>query len=79
MTSYTISKKLVVNLGNYESLAIEASVTDDSTTPDQLRDMVDAVLYQEALEASDITEVKTSFIHTWLHSRKDMDYAHSED
>lgn len=66
----TRSRKFTVNMGNYESLATDASVTLDSETEvpkgrdpfEYAEELLSAALAADLEEAGRLTDVRTSFI-----------------
>ena len=84
MPTVRISKRFTVNMGNYESYAPEFSVEleVDSALPLVLQEelakaakLVDAAAYQDLKEAAVTSNVKDTYILTWLHNRKEESYA----
>lgn len=85
MPTVTVSKKFTVNMGNYESYSpeftVELSIPEAENYAGHLEllreasDIVDAAAYADLTEAAATTDVRNSYILTWLHNRKDEIYA----
>lgn len=66
----SVSRRIVLNLGDYESVEIKAIVSDlpDDTEPDSISDMLDEVMAPEISRAEKATskpEGETS-VYTWI-------------
>ena len=77
MQTVKVSKRFTVNMGNYESYAPEFLVEvelDPLETPEEAikraTRAVDRAAFEDLTEAAEITNIKDSFILTWLHNRR---------
>jgi hypothetical protein len=72
-----VSKKFTCNQGNYESLALEYSIELPVNGDETIEDIfafaskkVDEAAISDLTEAAQISNVKDTFILTWLNNRK---------
>lgn len=84
MTAVKVSKAFTVNMGpgTFESYrpeySLELDVPDGMSVEEAFKiaeQTVDAAAYPDITEASQITEMRNTFILTWLKNREDEDYA----
>jgi hypothetical protein len=76
------TRRLTVNLGGYESFASEATVevpvyNENSSLKDAYTEaalsadhLLDRVMEADLKEAAKLTDVRNSFVLTWLHDRE---------
>lgn len=79
----TKSKRIVINMGNYESYATEVSVDIplDDPNPGLEREYLEALemadriinasLIEEVEEAARVSDVRNTYVLTWLKNRKE--------
>lgn len=84
MTAVKISKAFTINMGpgTFESYrpeySLELDVPDGMTIEEAFEaaeQAVDAAAYPDLTEAAQITEMRNTFILTWLKNREDQPYA----
>ena len=66
----SVSRRLLLNMGDYESVEVKVIVSDlpDDTDPDSISDMIDEVMAPElsrAEKATSKTEDQT-MVYTWI-------------
>jgi hypothetical protein len=81
MALVRVSKRFTVNMGNYESYAPEFSVELEVPPYENFQEAirsaqeaVDEAAYHDLKEAAVTSNVKDTYILTWLHNRKDKTY-----
>lgn len=77
MPTITRTKRLVINMGNYESYATEVSVELPVETGDYLEAIMEAErvvnrsLMDDVKEAASISDVRNTYVLTWLKNREE--------
>lgn len=76
-----VSKRFTVNMGNYESYSPEFSVelpVDESHDDETIlalvaraTKLVDEAAHDDLVEAAATSDVRNTYILTWLHNRED--------
>jgi hypothetical protein len=81
MPTIRVSKKFTVNMGNYESYSPEFSVelqaksngiADIKEAFSTAHAYVDQAAYKDLEEAARVSDVRNTYILTWLSSRKEL-------
>jgi hypothetical protein len=66
----SVSRRLVFNTGDYESVEIKAIVSDlpDDTDPDSISDMLDDVMAPEIVRVEKVTSKQEgdTMLYTWI-------------
>lgn len=66
----SVSRRLLLNAGDYESIEVKVLVTDlpDDTDPDSISDMIDEVMAPELVRAEKASskDPEDTMLYTWI-------------
>lgn len=71
----TKSREVTVNMGNFESLKIGATIEDDEMTVSELDELLNLALKNDLLWAAENTGTHNSYILTWNTEKYGASYA----